>query len=136
MDSESIPVIESPESNKITGMIWLRDIQEEYQKEIERREISANLASNISMKGESNDVVFMEGYSINEIDPPKFFIGKSIRQLEIRAKYGVDVLSIKNRTKTRELLNVLPSPDYIIKENDRIVIAGEIKKINLLKILT
>lgn len=133
MDSESIPVTETAEANKIIGMIWLKDIQEEYQKEIERREISANLASSISMKGETNEVVFMEGYSVNEIDPPKFFVGKSIRQLEIRAKYGVDVLSIKSRTKSRELLNVIPSPDYIIKENDRLVIAGEIGKINLMK---
>jgi trk system potassium uptake protein TrkA len=85
------------------------------------------------MKNEEPQVHFMEGYSINEIAPPKSFIGRSIRDLNIRAKYGVDVLSIKTKEKRGETIKAIPSPDYVIKEEDTLVIAGEIKNINVLR---
>ncbi|MBN1638597.1 MAG: TrkA C-terminal domain-containing protein, partial [Ignavibacteriales bacterium] len=56
-----------------------------------------------------------------------------IRELEIRKKYGVDVLSIKQKIKGRETLKAIPNPDYIIEANDLLIIAGEIKNINVVK---
>jgi trk system potassium uptake protein TrkA len=85
------------------------------------------------MKEETPQVHFLEGYAINEISPPKSFIGKSIRELNIRANYGVDVLSIKTMEKRGEKIKAIPNPDYIIQEDDLLVIAGEIKSINVLK---
>jgi len=131
-DIEGLPVIE-PNSRKLLGVIWRKDIQDAYQTEIERREITATLASSITMKDEEPGIHFMEGYSINEVIPPNSFYGKSIRELNIRARYGVDVLSIKRKEKQREELNVIPSPDYKIQEGDTLVVAGEISNINVLK---
>ncbi|MCJ7554468.1 MAG: chloride channel protein, partial [Ignavibacteriaceae bacterium] len=56
---EGLPVIEDENSPKILGMVWQRDIQDAYQKEIERREITTSLASSISMKEEIPNVHFM-----------------------------------------------------------------------------
>lgn len=131
-DIEGLPVID-PNSKKLFGVIWRKDIQDAYQSEIERREITATLASSITMKDEEPGIHFMEGYSINEVIPPKSFCGKSIRELNIRARYGVDVLSIKRKGKLREQLTVIPNPDYEIKEGDTLVVAGEIRNINILK---
>lgn len=132
-DLEAIPVIEKLNSKKIVGMIYLKDIQDAYQKEIERREITSTLASSIVMKDEETSVYFMEGYSIAEVKPPHDFIGKSIRELNIRAHFGVDVLSIKSKEKKSEKVKVIPSPDYVIKQEDSLVVAGETRNINLLK---
>ena len=130
---EGLPVVEKNGSDKIIGFIHRKEILDAYHKAIERKEITSSLASSISMKDEQPQVHFMEGYSINEIAPPKSFIGKSIRELNIRARYGVDVLSIKTKEKRGEKIKAIPSPDYIIKENDTLVIAGEIKHINVLR---
>ena len=130
---EGLPVVEDENSSKILGMIWKRDIQDAYQKEIERREITISLASSISMKEEIPSVHFMEGYSITEITPPALFIGKSIRELNIRAVYGVDVLSIKTYEKGGEKIKAIPSPSYVIQKEDTLMIAGEIRNINVLK---
>ena len=132
-DFEGLPVVDSKENFHLIGMIWRRDIQDAYDKAIERREITSNLASKISMKGNESNVQFLEGYSISEIVPPNSFIGNSIREINIRAKYSVDVLSIKTKEKRRSNIKAIPSPDYIIKKDDIIVIAGEIKKINIIK---
>jgi len=134
-DIAGLPVVDSHKSNKLLGMIWRKDISDAYQEEIERREITASLASKITMKKEKTQVQFLEGYSIAEITPPKSFIGRSISSLNIRTKYGVDVLSIKSKEKRGDKITAIPSPKYVISEEDTLVVAGEIKNINHLKTL-
>jgi CIC family chloride channel protein len=130
---EGIPIVEAFNSKKIIGMLWRKDIQDAYQKEINKIELSHNLASSISMKDDLTNIHFIEGYSIAEIKTPESFIGKSIKEINIRAKYGVDVLSIKTAKKGSFSIKAIPNPDYVFKSADTFVIAGEIKKINQLK---
>ncbi|MCF8262825.1 MAG: chloride channel protein [Melioribacteraceae bacterium] len=132
-DMEGLPVVDEKNPKKMIGMIWRKDILDEYQKEIERRELTYNLADGINQADAEKNVQFMQGYSITEIQPPKIFIGKSIKDLRVRSKYGVDVLSIKSHTKKSSEVNLIPNPNYVIKEGDTIVVAGEIRNINILK---
>ncbi len=132
-DFEGLPVVSTSKSKRIIGIIWRKDIQQAYQKEMERREFSASLASRISMKEVKPQVHFIAGYSIAEIAPPKSFVGKSIKQLDIRAKYEVDVLSIKTQVGKGKKIKAFPGPIHIITPEDTLVIAGEIKNINRLR---
>ena len=129
---EGLPVIDQ-KKKKLIGMIWRKDIHDAYNKEIERRDITATFASKITMKNIDQDVHFMEGYAIREIAAPGTFVGKSIKELNIRAKYGVDVILIRKNTEQGSKIKAIPSPDYTISYDDSLVIAGEIGKINLLK---
>ena len=136
-DLNGIPVVDPSHKSKLIGMIWLKDIQDAYQKEIQRREVTSTLASSITMGKREKHVRFLEGYSVAEVPAPKSFIGKSIRQLDIGAKYGVNVLSIKSKKgKGGSKIKAIPSPESVIKTDDILVIAGEIKNINLLKNLS
>ncbi|MEO8230814.1 MAG: chloride channel protein [Ignavibacteriota bacterium] len=130
---DGLPVVNDLNSNRIIGMLLRKDIQDAYDREIEKRDLTSNLASLITMKEDEPMVHFMEGYSIIEIAPPKSFIGKSIRQLNIRSKFGVDVLSVKTKEKRGEKITAIPNPDYIIIEDDTLIIAGEIKNINAVR---
>ena len=132
-DFEGLPVYSGNNPNKVVGMIWRKDIQDAYQKAIEAREITSSLASSIVMKDDLPQVHFMEGYSISEISAPKSFMNKSIRELDIRARYGVEVLSIKTIKNKSEIIKAIPSADYIIRKDDVLVVAGEIRNINILQ---
>ncbi len=132
-DLEGLPVVDAFNSRKVVGMIWRKDVLDAYQKEIERRELTENLASSIIMTKEEKNIHFLEGYSIAELTPPPSFLNKSIRELSIRAEYGVDVLSIKTIVKGTEKIKAIPSPDYKITENDILIVAGEIGNINRIK---
>lgn len=131
-DLEGLPVVDDY-TNKLVGYIWRKDIQDAYQKEIDKMEIASTLASSISMSDDQKQIRFMEGYSIFELQAPKSFIGKSIREIDIRAIYGVDVLSIKRGTRKGIRVKAIPEPDYIIEEGDTLIVAGEVRNINLLK---
>jgi trk system potassium uptake protein TrkA len=85
------------------------------------------------MKNIDREVHFIEGYSMTEIPVPSSFVGKSIKELNIRAEYGVDILLIRTNTGEGSKIKSMPSADYIFSYDDSIVISGEIGKINLLK---
>ena len=78
----------------------------------------------------------MEGYEKAEIKPTENFIGKTIKGLNIRNKYGVDIILIRTKTDHDSKLKAIPSPDYRITSNDTLVVVGEIGKINLLNNLS
>ncbi len=66
-------------------------------------------------------------YSIMEIAVPKAWIGKSISKLNVRAKYGLNIVAIK----TGDKINVTPDPEYIFTEEDIPIVIGmneDIKK--------
>jgi CIC family chloride channel protein len=132
-DFDGLAVVDSQETNHLIGMLWRKDIQDEYDKEVERRDITSSLASKISMKGEEASVHFLEGYVVAQLPPPKSFIGYSIRELNIRAKYGVDILSIKTKHGNTESVKAIPDPNHVIAKDELLVIAGESKNINLIK---
>jgi len=130
---QGLPVVDKRKIDHIKGMIWRKDILDEYNREIERRNITNSFASRITIKNIDTDIHFMEGYAMTEIPVPKSFVGKSIKNLDIRAKFGVDIILIRNNDDKGSMVKAIPSPDYEFSFKDSIVIAGEIKNLNLLK---
>lgn len=57
---------------------------------------------------------------IYEMPPLKEWVGKSIRESDIAAKYRVSILGIK-KLHAQEM-NMMPSPDYIIKDTDHLMV--------------
>jgi K+/H+ antiporter YhaU regulatory subunit KhtT len=134
-DFEELPVVDGKNSKKVIGMIWAKDIQDAYQKEIDKREMTASLASSITMTQPSSQVRFMEGYSITELAVPPSFMGKTIKELEIRKKYGVDILSIKSASAADHEIEVIPKAGHEFSKGEVMIVAGEIGNINVLKSL-
>lgn len=67
--------------------------------------------------------------SIYEIPPLKEWVGKTIKDANVRAKYGVNIIGIKRHDKAR----ILPPPDYVFKENQHLMVLGS--KENVTEIL-
>ncbi len=67
-----------------------------------------------------------EGFSISEIKAPKGFVGRTLRQLDLRNKQRLDVIAIRSGEagEESEELEVIPSPDRLIREGDALLIIG------------
>lgn len=130
---EVLPVFDRANPNKQIGVVSHRDISYAYQKEIERVELTEDLASKIMSSNLEHDVQFMAGYMITEVRAPQSFIGRSIMNLQVRSRFGVDVLSVKSTEGTDKVVTALPKADYIIQPEDILIVAGEVEKINILK---
>jgi trk system potassium uptake protein TrkA len=65
-------------------------------------------------------------FSIVELPAPPSFIGKTMRQLELRARHGLTVIALMRRgQKTgRETTPIVPGPDDSIAAGDLLVLVG------------
>ena len=80
--------------------------------------------------------------SIVEIVSPPDFVGHTLKDLDIRAKHGINVIAIKRKVRSlsakgdakyEEKIEVTPPADEIIREKDVLVIIGPNDKIENLK---
>jgi trk system potassium uptake protein TrkA len=65
---------------------------------------------------------FLEGYSIIEMVPPRKFIGKSLRELNLINRFGVQVVAIKELVPDR--LNLIPTAQFLLKDSDIMILLG------------
>jgi len=71
-----------------------------------------------------------EEYGIVELAPDRRFIGKSLRQLDLRNKHHVEVIAVKQLLDRKTLV---PDPDFVIKDSDLLVIVGRNEAIQKLQ---
>jgi trk system potassium uptake protein TrkA len=64
-----------------------------------------------------------ESCSIFEVSVPKSWIGKSILQIDIRKKFNINIIAIKENEK----INGTVTPDIILTENKTLLVLGEYK---------
>lgn len=60
-------------------------------------------------------------YSIYEIAPPKHWIDKTLKELDLRNNHNIHIIGYKSSEKTR----LMPRGDYIIKEDEHLLIVVE-----------
>ncbi len=94
------------------------------------KDMSEKLAQNLTATSILDYIDLSDKYSIVEVEAPKTWYGKSLKQLNIRAVYGVNVVAIKKRFS--DDINVSPLPDYVFVENDILVVIGTNEDINKL----
>lgn len=66
------------------------------------------------------DFVDLGDYGIYEVLPPKDWVGRSIRDLGVRARYKVSILGIRN-SDSRMLM---PEADYCFQAEDHLLVMG------------
>jgi len=60
-----------------------------------------------------------------DVAPPDDFYGSSLEDLELRKRFGVFVIAIRELVPAR--LVFLPAPDFVIKPSDVLVVIGREK---------
>jgi trk system potassium uptake protein len=65
---------------------------------------------------------FMEGYSIVQLAPPSSFTGKSLIELDLINRLGVQVIAIKELVPENVVL--IPTGHFVVKESDVLILLG------------
>jgi trk system potassium uptake protein TrkA len=79
-------------------------------------------------------VPLAEDYDLVQVGPPREFIGKNLKDLNLRAKYNVHIIAIKELVPENFVL--VPPASFVIKDSDVLLMLGkseDIKKIKALK---
>lgn len=84
-------------------------------------EFAAKLARSLSSHNVLDYIELSPDYGILEFPAPKGWVGKSLKELNIRAKQGVNIIAVENGGQT----NVCPTADYQIQAGDIMVVLGD-----------
>ena len=72
-----------------------------------------------------------EDYMICEIVPPAGFIGKSIAELQLRNRYHVDVIAVRDTLTDK--IQMIPSASFVVKDSEVLVVVGRGADIDKIK---
>ena len=84
-------------------------------------EFAGKLARSLSSHNVLDYIELSEDYGILEVPAPKSWIGKTLKELNVRAKLGVNIIAVGSNNVT----NVSPAADYMILSGDVMVVLGD-----------
>ena len=89
------------------------------------RDIAEKVAVRFSANQVFDYVELGSGYSIYEIAPLPEWIGKSVREINVRVKYNINIIGIKGDSG----ISLTPGADYIFQNGEHLMIIGSQKDI-------
>ena len=90
---------------------------------IPESEFAGKLARSLSSHNVLDYIELSKDYGILEVPAPKSWVGKTILELNVRAKLGVNIIAIESDETT----NVSPTANYRIGAGDILVVLGDNK---------
>ena len=94
-------------------------------------EMGMKLAQNLSSSNILNFIELSDDFGIVELAVPKAWVGQSLRGLDVRAKYRVNIIAIRRNGNEHDL-QMTPGADYVIGPEDVVVTLGRYEDIDLL----
>ena len=117
-----IAVVDAANPQRLVGSIHQRDAIMAYNEESLRRDLVGGVSNRISIAGSERRVDLGGGYVLEERLAPAKFAGKTLRELDLRNRGGVQVLLIRSGDGSRGIR--VPGPDDRIEHEDHLVVAG------------
>ena len=83
-------------------------------------EMGIKAAQGLARSNILNFIELSPDYAIVEVDLPGGWEGHSIRELDIRAKFGVNVIALRQGQE----INVAPGAECVLSEGDKLIVLG------------
>jgi predicted transcriptional regulator len=122
---DELPVVSKSQGNEILGSVWQHDVIETYNKQIFLRDMSGELGGGIRQTVQQRVVPVIDKYYLVELEAPTVFIGKKLHELNLRTRFGADVLLVKKRSKKGVSHTIQPDAKYKIEMGDALLVFGE-----------
>jgi len=84
------------------------------------RDMGERVAHHLLSPNVMNFIELSQDYNLEEIKIPSSMSGRSLRDLDLRAKYNLSVIAVVNKGQ----IVISPSPDQVINKDDFLVVIG------------
>ena len=98
------------------------------------KSMAVRVAQGLSTPNMIDFLPLEKGYSLLQTAPPKIFIGKTLGELNLRARYNVYVIAIKETVPDN--FRLVPPAEFRIKDSDLLIVVGrqeDVRKIGELR---
>ncbi len=92
------------------------------------KDLAYRIASSEADDSIFDEIILSDGYSVFEIKVPKSWCGKTIKELDVRARYKLSIIATKNNNHLQPMLN----PEHIFSKDEHLLVIGhtdDIKKV-------
>jgi len=97
------------------------------------RDMAIRVSQGLSRPNVLDFIPLAEEFDLIQVGPPSEFIGKSLKDLNLRAKYNVHIIAIKELVPENFVL--VPPASFVIKDSDILIMLGKSEDIRKIKVL-
>jgi K+/H+ antiporter YhaU regulatory subunit KhtT len=119
-------VVDPADRRRLLGMLSRADLIAAYN-----RTVATLGATSIPAWLKTAEPQWADRYRVMSIEVPQGWVGRSLRDIDCRARYGVAVLAVHSRVQQEERGYELPDPDRPLEPGDVLVLAGTVKGLRL-----
>ena len=116
---EELPVVDPADPSRVLGLLSRADVIRAYNRALLTMRTIPGAA------GADELPQWSKGYRVVRLPLPSSWDGRTLRDLDCRAQYGVSVLAVEPRDKPGHTFEV-PDPDRRLEAGDTLVLAGPI----------
>lgn len=96
---------------------------------IPEKEVADKLARSLTSHNVLDFIELSNDYGIVEIPTPKTWVGKNLKELNVRAKLGVNIIAIERNDK----ISVSPRAEFELAKDDILVVLGDYDSLTLMQ---
>ena len=97
------------------------------------RDMALRVSRSLSRPNILDFIPLADEFDLVQVGPPKEFIGKSLMDLNLRAKHNVHIIAIKELVPENFIL--VPPANFVIKDSDILIMLGKTQDIRKIRAL-
>jgi CIC family chloride channel protein len=130
---DEIAVVDAVDPTSLLGTVSEKDIVEASQNEQLRRDLAGGFSSSMTAVGRGKTVDLGDGFWLREILAPAYMFGRSLAELAIRERTGVQVVLVRGRrSDDGGKVRVVGALDQF-EEGETLIVAGTLEGLNELE---
>ncbi len=118
-DRDELPVVASDDPTRVLGLLSRADVIRAYNRALVTMRTIPGTA------GADTVPQWSKSYRVARFPVPRDWGGRSLRELDCRARFGVSVLAVERRDDPSHAFEV-PDPDRVLSAGDTLVLAGPV----------
>jgi CBS domain containing-hemolysin-like protein len=118
--TDLLPVVD--DQNRLMGTVFAQDVLGRYAHELQKLRLASTLAQRKSFSMLTDGLELGHGMRLAEVEVAPSMVGRSLRDLQLRPRHGVEVLYVlKGPYRIRKLAD----PDLSLDLGDHLVVMAE-----------
>lgn len=123
--------------------ILVKALDEDHEKILKRvgateiihpeRDMALRVSRGLSRPNMLDFIPLSDEFELVQVGPPREFIGKSLKDLNLRARYNVHIIAIHEIVP--ENFRLVPPANFVIKDSDILIMLGKSEDIRRIKSL-
>jgi CIC family chloride channel protein len=133
--TDELPVVDPNDPGVLLGTVSRRTLLDAYYREVFKRDLAGEVLAGVQASERMPMVPLVEGYFMAQMEAPGAFLGRTLRDLNLRATHDAQVILIRRSEPGAASVSLVPDPAHRIARGDILVLVGRessLKKLHAL----